>query len=404
MSGCENPCSQTQPLNTAACELLSSQIENFNLNFFGEVFKTEVNGHVNWSLPCRLDVGLPNNSRGATEPLACYFLRLLQNGVVGAPGEQGVPGYSGVNGRTPYVQIYSGFLQPVEGSTVTVQIFGYNPTMLPGMDVFIPGSGWYQILDAAESLGRARTDPAVGWVTLTLQVAVVSPIGFIQAGTYLLPTGKVGDAGAQGATGIPGPQGGPGPVGATGAAGAQGVAAPSQSVVLPLYFTHVPIFTINSNLSYEPNYYWGYEGGKTTAGFTPIILFPGAIPGSITLPEPGSYLVTGRCGPGEYPITINPNSTPPQTSVAGGNSINDFKVKNITTNTFLPQSLVRASYGMLQDFWGMIRFYTFVQTLTPNNVIQLYAQAVAGDGIVGVQYFRDYKVPCAKKNHHAETP
>src|SRR5579859_7902149 len=64
---CHNPCGHG-PDNRANCETLPSQIENFIKQFFGDVIKTEVNGQVQCSLPCSLDVGLLNNPRGATEP------------------------------------------------------------------------------------------------------------------------------------------------------------------------------------------------------------------------------------------------------------------------------------------------------------------------------------------------
>src|SRR5258706_4602955 len=94
---CGSPCAITAA-NTAACETLPSQIENFTLQFFGTVFKTEVDGIVTWSLPCSLDVGLPNNPRGVDEGLACYFLRLFNDGIVGLTGPQGAAGTAGTNG------------------------------------------------------------------------------------------------------------------------------------------------------------------------------------------------------------------------------------------------------------------------------------------------------------------
>lgn len=99
---CDNPCHH-EHRNTAANEHLDSQVENFALNFFGDLVRTEINGVVSWSLPCRLDIGLPSNPRGQTEPLGCYFLRLLENGIVGQEGVTGNPGFNGHNGRVAYV-------------------------------------------------------------------------------------------------------------------------------------------------------------------------------------------------------------------------------------------------------------------------------------------------------------
>ena len=100
--GCDNPCAQSGPGNSAACETLPSQIDNFTLQFFGEVVKTEVNGQVVWSLPCSLTTGLPANPRGADEPLGCYILRLFQDGILGEQGPQGDTGETGANGRNAY--------------------------------------------------------------------------------------------------------------------------------------------------------------------------------------------------------------------------------------------------------------------------------------------------------------
>ena len=79
---CDNPCAIVEH-NTVQCESLPSRVENFTKNFFGDVVRTEVNGQVVWSLPCGLDVGLPANPRGLDEGLACYFLRLFNDGIVG---------------------------------------------------------------------------------------------------------------------------------------------------------------------------------------------------------------------------------------------------------------------------------------------------------------------------------
>jgi len=84
--GCDNPC-RRGPRNSARCESLPSQIENFTTQFFGTVVKTEINGVVTWSLPCQLDVGLPGNPRGVDEGLACYFLRLFSDGLGGLKGD-----------------------------------------------------------------------------------------------------------------------------------------------------------------------------------------------------------------------------------------------------------------------------------------------------------------------------
>lgn len=61
-------------------ESLASAVSNFTLQFFGTVTKTLVDGAVTWTLPCNLDAGLEGNPRLSGEGLACYFLRLLEEG------------------------------------------------------------------------------------------------------------------------------------------------------------------------------------------------------------------------------------------------------------------------------------------------------------------------------------
>jgi len=48
-NNCENPCGVTST-NTAACESLPSQIQNFSDAFFGTVVKTEISGEVTLDL------------------------------------------------------------------------------------------------------------------------------------------------------------------------------------------------------------------------------------------------------------------------------------------------------------------------------------------------------------------
>src|SRR5437867_1500787 len=79
---CNNPCN-TCPPSTPECETLPSVLENFISQFFGRVIKSTLNGKVVWSLPCNLDIGLPENPRVDGEGLACYFLRLFDTGIKG---------------------------------------------------------------------------------------------------------------------------------------------------------------------------------------------------------------------------------------------------------------------------------------------------------------------------------
>lgn len=197
--GC-NPCNTTA--NTAACETLPSQIENFTAQFFGAVVKTEVNGVVSWSLPCNLDIGLENNPRLTDEGLACYFLRLFEIGIIGLTGPAGDTGAAGADGFNSYTVTLAGFTQPTVGSpNVTVQT-SFNPAILVGLEVFIATSGWYLVQTAADD----------GTLLLTLTEKLPAASGTITAGKLVVPTGPPGRSitGPTGSTGLPGPQGTPG--------------------------------------------------------------------------------------------------------------------------------------------------------------------------------------------------
>lgn len=212
--GC-NPCLRTLT-STVECETLPSQIENFTLQFFGEVIKTEVNGQVTWSPPCNLDVGLENNPRGAAEGLACYFLRLFQDGITGATGPQGEPGTPGTNGRNAYTVTLAGFVQPTLGAPNVTVITAANPAIVPGIYVFIATSGWYLV----------NANDGAGTLFLTLVKEVTGAAGVITAGKLVVPSGFPGAS-------VVGPQG---PTGATGPAGPQ---SPSFTEQNGFYFTTV---------------------------------------------------------------------------------------------------------------------------------------------------------------------
>lgn len=201
--GCHNPCG-VGPGNTAQCESLPSQIENFTLQFFGTIVKTEVNSQVVWSLPCDLGVGLPNNPRGVDEGLACYFLRLFHEGIVGLTGPQGPAGANGTNGNSAYSVTLRGFVQPTLSSPIVQVVTQYNPAILAGTYVFISGSGWYLV---NETDGN-------GVLLLTLVKILDGASANIIAGKLVVPSGFPG-ASITGATGPQGPQGTQGPAGST---------------------------------------------------------------------------------------------------------------------------------------------------------------------------------------------
>lgn len=192
-----NPCGTT--CNTAACETLPSQIENFTKQFFGSVIKTEVNGVVTWALPCDLDIGLENNPRLDGEGLACYFIRLFEAGIIGLTGPQGDDGTAGADGFSAFTVTLAGFTQPTSGNPNVVVRTAFNPALVPGMTVFIAGSGWYNVSATADD----------GTLFLSLVQGLSGASGTITAGKIVVPTGPQGVSiqGNQGEQGVPGPPG-----------------------------------------------------------------------------------------------------------------------------------------------------------------------------------------------------
>lgn len=265
---CGNPCA-ADPVNTAANETLPSQIDNFTTQFFGEVIKTEINGAVVWSLPCSLDVGLPSNPRGETEPLACYFLRLFQDGVVGTPGADGLPGAIGADGRNAYTVLTSNFNQPQLSNPQLLIRTIFNTAIQPGMHIFIDTSGWY------------RVDAAVpdGTLFVTFLASITSPQSVITKGRLVLPAGAQGlsTPGAQGQHGAKGVTGDKGAKGDTGAPGLPGLPAPVSGVT----GTNGQYHDDSGVLFVAPNSgpAWVEVDFGTTKPF-------------VTLPDIGTYLLT----------------------------------------------------------------------------------------------------------------
>lgn len=200
---CEDPC-HVGHHNTPACESLPSQIQNFTTQFFGTVVKSEVNGQVVWTLPCSLDIGLPNNPRSAEESLACYFIRLFGDGILGLTGPKGEPGAAGTSGNNAYTVSLAGFTQPSGNPNVQVTV-EFNPAILTGSYVFVGASGWY-LVSAISTTGSTST------LFLQLIQSVPGASGFISAGKLVIVTGPPGAA-------ITGPEGKQGPKGDTGPAG-----------------------------------------------------------------------------------------------------------------------------------------------------------------------------------------
>lgn len=197
--GCNVCCAET---STVECESLASQIQNFTTQFFGTVVKTEVDGVVTWSLPCSLDVGLENNPRASDEGLACYFLRLFGEGIIGATGPAGAPGASGTNGNNAYTVTLASFAQPNLGDPNVQVSTLFNPAILAGSYLFIETSGWYLVTgkDGTGTLFLTMVKELPGAPATITAGKIVSPAGF-PGSSVAGPTGPQGAAGPQGSPG-----------------------------------------------------------------------------------------------------------------------------------------------------------------------------------------------------------
>jgi len=246
----ENPCAVTQS-NTAACESLPSQIQNFSDQFFGAVIKTEVDGVVSWSLPCNLDTGLTNNPRASDEGLACYFLRLFEEGIIGLTGPAGATGEAGEDGRNAYTVTLQSFEQPGISNPNGQLLTQFNPGIIPGLDVFIAGSGWYSV--------TGTDGNGVLFLTLNRGLPNVPEGSIVSAGKLVVPSGISNP-------GVAGPAGPQGPAGATGPAGT------TPLISNGFYFTNAGT---NYNLT----------GAYAQVGF--ITSDP-----EVLLPTAGTYLIT----------------------------------------------------------------------------------------------------------------
>lgn len=69
-----NPCS---PPNNSYEEGIASAISNLELNLFGILTKTIVNGRATWTAPCGTGGSIPAVPRGTSEGFICYILRLI---------------------------------------------------------------------------------------------------------------------------------------------------------------------------------------------------------------------------------------------------------------------------------------------------------------------------------------
>lgn len=323
--GCEDPCHRG-PHNSPACETLPSQISNFTAQFFGAVTKTEIDGRVTWSLPCNLDVGLPNNPRSVDEGLACYFLRLFEDGIIGLTGPPGLPGDPGTAGRNAYTVTLHSFTQPSLASPNVQVTSAYNPAILTGSYVFISGSGWY-LVNATDTTG-----------TLFLQLvqSVPTASGAITAGKLIVVSGPPGPS----VTGPQGPQGIAGPIGPAG-----------ETVTLQngYYFA-----TIGTNFDLPVSY-----AAVTFLNSSPALL----------LPAIGTYLVTAV-------VTL---------AGKGGVTTADaaiLKLRNSTTGSDVPGSEQNLT-NLVPNQYTQLVINSLVTTTGLNQSLELWGRA-SGSGIIDV--------------------
>lgn len=327
------PCDTECPEANANCESLPSTLENFINHFFGKVTKTTVNGEVVWTLPCNLGTGLPNNPRGDNEGLACYFIRLFADGIIGLTGPVGDTGPQGADGNHAYTVMTTSFTTPSEAAPSVQFNIIPSPVVSQGQTVFIPRIGWFEIT----SVFQGET------VFATLLELVPSPLAAANAGTLVLPVGPrgltiTGPQGAQGLIGLTGPQGAIGNTGATGAVGATG-----------------PAGAIATNANQE------HLGGTTdytmTNAYAKVDF--GTADLEVTLPTAGTYLV--------HVIISGFNNS-------GAAREWDFKLFNSTTaadvlNSEQPRYVTVSGTVPLQNVLSSI-----VTTNTDTNLIQVYAQ------------------------------
>ena len=330
------PCGQC-PTNAADCETLPSALQNFIDAFFGSVTKTLVGDQVVWTLPCSLDVGLVNNPRGAQEGLACYFLRLFQEGLVGLTGPKGDTGTQGVDGRNAYT-ITTQSISPVPTSGAPNTQFNVipNPILGVGLEIFIEGCGWLVITNIFQD----QT------VFATLIQATSPQLASIPAGEVVLPTGPrglsitgpTGPTGPQGLQGLQGVKGDAGAAGATGPTGPSGAVATNQNSVL----------SVSGGTDYT-----------MTASYAKLDF--GAVDLEITLPSAGEYLVM---------VSLQGLNN------SGAHRQWTFKLFNFTTTLDVPES--ETQHAMLDVAGSTVEnrsFWCRVVTTTASNVIHIYVKS-----------------------------
>lgn len=327
--GC-TPCT-TCPPASADCESLPSQIQNFSDQFFGQVTKTVVNGQVVWTLPCNLNVGLPGNPRGDQEGLACYFLRLFANGIVGLTGPKGDTGEQGADGNHAYTVTTTSFNAPSIGlPNVQFNIIP-SPVVSIGQTIYIPGQGWFLV----NNIFQGQT------VFASLVEAITTPVAVSTPGNLVLPTGPrglsikgdKGDTGHKGDKGDQGSKGDKGDKGDTGDIGPAGATATNANAEVLGGGTDYTMTNVYAQVDF------------------------GASDLEVTLPTAGTYLVI---------VNISGINN------SGATREWDFKLFNATTSADVPNSEVPRSV-VVSTLATQVAVFSIVQTTSANNLIQVYA-------------------------------
>lgn len=336
-SGCRcnrTPCNQC-PTNSADCETLPSALQNFIDAFFGQLVKTEVDGVVTWTLPCDLDVGLPANPRLDGEGLACYFLRLFNDGINGLIGPQGNTGVPGQNGRNAWTVITSAFVTPTLAAPAVQFTVIPSPVLSVGQTIFIPGAGWFVITNIFQ-------DDSV-FATLVEEIPV--PVAIVQPGTLALPvgprgrsiTGPKGDKGDKGDTGATGAKGDTGTPGATGPTGPAGATATNDNAT-----------DTGGNSDYT-----------VTSTYAKIEF--GADDLELTLPTAGTYLIL---------LTTNAVCN------TGGGTYRTWKIKLFNSTTAADVPLSETFYAMAETAATASNILqALVTTVADGDVIQAYVES-----------------------------
>jgi len=336
--GCDNPCGSTGPNNSASCETLPSQIDNFTLQFFGEVVKTEVDGRVVWSLPCELDQGLPANPRGPTEPLGCYILRLFQDGIIGEQGDKGETGDAGTDGTSAYTIVQAPFATPSLEHPYVQIVTRLNANIVTGENIFIEGSGWYNVVG---------TD-GTGVLFTNLISRLSDAVAIVPAGAVVVPAGQTG-TGTKGPAGDKGLKGDPGIQGPKGLPGNDAVSVTQNN---GFFFTtsgfDYNIDTATFGEAWQPVFF-------STA--TPPPGAPSALDPIFTLPNAGTYLIVGK-------------------SAVNAQADIQLKLFSNTNNSDVPGTVQLISPSAANEF----RHCTFAAIYIAGgaDTIQLYAKGLLG--------------------------